>query len=127
MREKERKMTGEDRYLSKLHFQPEQPAIVGKRATLRIQKLAWNRQLPQRPGGLNELWMMRQISDCLFRKAFLVLDGIQDLCELPILATENILMDAVKRDGNRQRLHERIRELFMEQIEHFFADVISPI
>ncbi len=29
--------------------------------------------------------------------------------ELPFMATENILMDAVKRGGNRQVLHERIR------------------
>ena len=30
--------------------------------------------------------------------------------ELPFMATENIMMDAVKRGGNRQDLHERIRE-----------------
>ena len=30
--------------------------------------------------------------------------------ELPFMATENIMMDAVKRGGNRQELHERIRE-----------------
>jgi adenylosuccinate lyase len=61
-------------------------------------------------------------------------DGILDLClnvadglvvypkviekrlqsELPFMATENIMMDAVKRGGNRQELHERIRELSME-------------
>lgn len=29
--------------------------------------------------------------------------------ELPFMATENILMDAVKKGGNRQELHERIR------------------
>ena len=29
--------------------------------------------------------------------------------ELPFMATENIMMDAVKRGGNRQELHERIR------------------
>lgn len=29
--------------------------------------------------------------------------------ELPFMASENILMDAVKRGGNRQELHERIR------------------
>jgi adenylosuccinate lyase len=29
--------------------------------------------------------------------------------ELPFMATENILMDAVKRGGDRQKLHERIR------------------
>ena len=31
------------------------------------------------------------------------------LAELPFMATENILMDAVKRGGDRQQLHERIR------------------
>ncbi len=30
--------------------------------------------------------------------------------ELPFMATENIMMSAVKRGGNRQELHERIRE-----------------
>ncbi len=30
------------------------------------------------------------------------------------MATENIMMDAVKMGGNRQELHERIRELSME-------------
>lgn len=34
--------------------------------------------------------------------------------ELPFMATENILMDAVKRGGDRQELHERIRTLSME-------------
>ena len=34
--------------------------------------------------------------------------------ELPFMASENIMMDAVKRGGNRQELHERIRELSME-------------
>jgi adenylosuccinate lyase len=29
--------------------------------------------------------------------------------ELPFMATENILMEAVKKGGNRQELHERIR------------------
>ena len=62
------------------------------------------------------------------------MDGILDLClnvvnglvvypkviekhmmsELPFMATENIMMDAVKKGGNRQELHERIRELSME-------------
>ncbi len=32
------------------------------------------------------------------------------MSELPFMATENIMMDAVKRGGNRQELHERIRE-----------------
>ncbi|MCD8127360.1 MAG: adenylosuccinate lyase, partial [Clostridiales bacterium] len=30
--------------------------------------------------------------------------------ELPFMASENIMMDAVKRGGNRQELHERIRQ-----------------
>ena len=34
--------------------------------------------------------------------------------ELPFMASENIMMDAVKRGGNRQDLHERIRELSLE-------------
>ncbi len=34
--------------------------------------------------------------------------------ELPFMATENIMMDAVKRGGNRQELHERIRKYSME-------------
>ena len=61
-------------------------------------------------------------------------DGILDLClnvvdglvvypkviekrlrsELPFMATENIMMDAVKAGGDRQELHERIRTLSME-------------
>ncbi len=32
------------------------------------------------------------------------------MAELPFMASENIMMDAVKRGGNRQELHERIRE-----------------
>lgn len=34
--------------------------------------------------------------------------------ELPFMATENIIMEAVKRGGNRQELHEEIRVLSME-------------
>ena len=36
------------------------------------------------------------------------------MSELPFMATENIMMDAVKLGGDRQELHERIRELSME-------------
>ena len=34
--------------------------------------------------------------------------------ELPFMATENIMMDCVKRGGDRQELHERIRVHSME-------------
>ena len=34
--------------------------------------------------------------------------------ELPFMASENIMMDAVKRGGDRQQLHERIRVLSQE-------------
>ncbi|MCI5704676.1 adenylosuccinate lyase [Candidatus Pseudoscillospira sp. SGI.172] len=34
--------------------------------------------------------------------------------ELPFMATENIMMDAVKKGGDRQALHERIRQLSLE-------------
>ena len=67
-------------------------------------------------------------------EGFLAIDGILDLCmnvvdglvvypkviekrlmsELPFMATENIMMDAVKAGGDRQELHERIRKLSME-------------
>ena len=36
------------------------------------------------------------------------------MAELPFMASENIMMDAVKAGGDRQELHERIRELSME-------------
>jgi adenylosuccinate lyase len=67
-------------------------------------------------------------------EGFLAIDGILDLClnvvdglvvydkvitkrlmsELPFMATENIMMDAVKKGGDRQELHEKIRVLSME-------------
>ncbi len=36
------------------------------------------------------------------------------MAELPFMATENIMMDAVKKGGNRQELHERIRQYSVE-------------
>ena len=36
------------------------------------------------------------------------------MAELPFMATENILMEAVKRGGDRQELHEKIRVHSME-------------
>ena len=84
-------------------------------------------------------WFERTLDDSANKRlsvpeGFLAIDGIQDLClnvvdglvvypkviekrlmsELPFMATENIMMDAVKAGGDRQELHERIRELSME-------------
>jgi hypothetical protein len=36
------------------------------------------------------------------------------MSELPFMATENIMMDAVKAGGDRQEMHEKIRTLSME-------------
>ena len=36
------------------------------------------------------------------------------MAELPFMATENIMMDAVKKGGDRQALHEKIRQYSME-------------
>ncbi len=92
-------------------------------------------------------WFERTLDDSANKRlsipeAFLAVDGILDLClnvvdglvvydkvitkrlmsELPFMATENIMMDAVKRGGNRQELHERIRELSMEAGAHVKKD-----
>ena len=45
--------------------------------------------------------------------------------ELPFMATENIMMDAVKRGGDRQVLHERIRQLSLEA-GHTIKDLGQP-
>ena len=79
-------------------------------------------------------WFERTLDDSANKRlsvpeAFLTIDGILDLymnvvdglvvypkvieqhlmSELPFMATENIMMDAVKMGGDRQELHERIR------------------
>ena len=84
-------------------------------------------------------WFERTLDDSANKRlsipeGFLATDGILDLCmnvvdglvvyekvinkrlmsELPFMATENIMMDAVKRGGDRQELHEKIRTLSME-------------
>ena len=84
-------------------------------------------------------WFERTLDDSANKRlsipeAFLATDGILDLClnvvdglvvyekvitkhlmaELPFMATENIMMDAVKKGGDRQELHEKIRQLSME-------------
>lgn len=84
-------------------------------------------------------WFERTLDDSANKRlsipeGFLAIDGVLDLClnvvdglvvnekviekrllsELPFMATENIMMDATKAGGNRQELHEKIRELSME-------------
>ncbi len=84
-------------------------------------------------------WFERTLDDSANRRivnaqAFLALDGILNIymnvadnlvvyekviakhiaAELPFMATENIMMECVKAGGNRQELHERIRQLSME-------------
>lgn len=84
-------------------------------------------------------WFERTLDDSANKRlsvaeGFLAIDGVLDLfmnvadglvvyekvitkrlmSELPFMATENIMMDCVKAGGNRQELHERIRELSME-------------
>ena len=84
-------------------------------------------------------WFERTLDDSANKRlsipeGFLAVDGILDLylnvvdglvvypkviekhmmAELPFMATENIMMDCVKAGGDRQELHERIRELSME-------------
>ena len=88
-------------------------------------------------------WFERTLDDSANKRlsipeAFLAIDGILDLClnvvdglvvydkvitkrlmsELPFMATENIMMDAVKNGGNRQEMHEIIRTLSMEAGKH---------
>ena len=84
-------------------------------------------------------WFERTLDDSANKRlsvpeGFLAVDGILDLylnvvdglvvydkviikhmmAELPFMATENIMMDAVKNGGNRQELHEKIRQLSMQ-------------
>lgn len=84
-------------------------------------------------------WLERSLDDSANRRValsegFLALDGIMNLLidvtggitvnrkvvekrlmdYLPFIATENILMEAVKRGGDRQQLHEAIRTYSME-------------
>jgi len=84
-------------------------------------------------------WFERTLDDSANKRlsvpeGFLAIDGILDLylnvvdglvvypkvirkhlmAELPFMATENIMMDAVKAGGDRQELHEKIRQLSMQ-------------
>ncbi len=88
-------------------------------------------------------WFERTLDDSANKRlsvpeGFLAVDGILDLClnvadglvvypkviekhlmeELPFMATENIMMDCVEKGGNRQELHEVIRENSMTAGRH---------
>jgi len=95
----------------------------------------------------SEQWFERTLDDSANRRvvipeAFLAVDGILEIlinvldglvvypkviaacvaAELPFMATENILMAAVKAGGNRQKLHEKIRQhshAAAEQVKKF--------
>jgi len=95
----------------------------------------------------SEQWLERTLDDSANRRvvipeAFLAVDGIVEIlinvldglvvypkvievrvvAELPFMATENILMAAVKAGGNRQKLHEKIRQhshAAAEQVKKF--------
>ncbi len=88
-------------------------------------------------------WFERTLDDSANKRisiaeAFLATDGILELClnvvdglvvndkvvnkhlmaELPFMATENLMMDAVKAGGDRQEMHEEVRRLSMEAGKH---------
>jgi adenylosuccinate lyase len=92
-------------------------------------------------------WFERTLDDSANKRlsipeGFLAIDGILDLvlnvsdglkvydkvitkhlmAELPFMATENIMMDAVKAGGDRQEMHEKIRQLSMEAGKHVKED-----
>ncbi len=118
-------------------------AMAYKRNPMRCERICSlsrfvmvNSMNPMMTGSVQ--WFERTLDDSANRRlsiadAFLATDGVMDLClnvtdglkvypkviekhlrdELPFMATENIMMDAVKAGGDRQELHERIRELSM--------------
>ncbi|MCI7329605.1 MAG: adenylosuccinate lyase [Lachnospiraceae bacterium] len=88
-------------------------------------------------------WFERTLDDSANKRlsvaeGFLAIDGVLDLClnvvdglvvypkviykhfmaEIPFMATENIMMDAVKAGKDRQEMHEAIRELSMQAGAH---------
>ncbi|URZ00694.1 adenylosuccinate lyase [Clostridium felsineum] len=95
-------------------------------------------------------WFERTLDDSANKRisvaeAFLALDGVLNLYinvssnmvvyenvivshvknELPFMATENIMMEAVKKGCDRQELHEKIREYSMETAKRIKADGLS--
>ena len=96
-------------------------------------------------------WLERTLDDSANRRialpeGFLCADAVLRLCQnvtnglhvnkkivdrtireyLPFLATENIMMEAVKRGGDRQELHERIRQHSMAATAHEGGRTLRP-
>ena len=119
-------------------------AMAYKRNTMRIERIASLSRYVMvdalNPAITSATqWFERTLDDSANKRlsvpeGFLAIDGILDLClnvvdglvvypkviykhfmaEIPFMATENIMMDDVKEGGNRQELHEKIRQLSME-------------
>lgn len=119
-------------------------AMAYKRNPMRSERVAslarYVMNMAQNPADTaSTQWFERTLDDSANRRmalpeSFMACDAILDICtnisdglvvydkvihqrimsEIPFMATENIMMEAVKRGGDRQELHERIRELSME-------------
>jgi len=119
-------------------------AMAYKRNPMRSERVcALSRYLMILPKSMRDThatqWFERTLDDSAIRRmvipeAFLAADAILGICsniidgiqvwhqvihkhvmsELPFMATENILMECVQHGGDRQKLHEVIRELSME-------------
>lgn len=119
-------------------------AMAYKRNPMRSERIAslskFVINLAQNPAMVHATqWLERTLDDSANKRlstaeAFLAIDAILDIAnnvtsglvvyenmikrriqeELPFMATENIIMEAVKKGGDRQEVHEIIRELSME-------------
>lgn len=119
-------------------------AMAYKRNPMRSERISslakYVINIVQNPAFIHSTqWLERTLDDSANRRlslaeAFLATDAILEIAlnvtnglvvyeeiikkhiseELPFMATENILMEAVKNGGDRQELHEKIREYSME-------------
>ena len=119
-------------------------AMAYKRNPMRSERISslakYIINLAQNPAFVHSTqWLERTLDDSANKRlatpeAFLAADAILDIAinvtnglvvyeniikrrvneELPFMATENILMEAVKKGGDRQELHEKIRLYSME-------------
>ena len=119
-------------------------AMAYKRNPMRSERIAAlsrfvTSQIQNTAATAQGQWFERTLDDSANKRlavpeAFLALDGVLDIyinvvsglvvypqminrhvmAELPFMATENIMMDGVKKGGNRQELHEAIRQHSIE-------------